>query len=119
MEKKLNNISTANLNSQCQNNEDNTLLEFIKQSETVQAAITEAVHRFYHDRISSPKKQDRIDLDETYASDILATLWNLQPNWRYILEKTAKKYKSEDIRSVSIFGKPKKIRGIKVEIEIL
>ncbi len=103
----------------CQGGEENnTLLEYIRQSPTVQAAITEAVHRFYYDRICSDKKQDKIDLEETCASDVLSTLWNLQPNWRYILEKTAKRYSAADTQAVSIFGKPKNIKGVKLEIEI-
>lgn len=99
--------------------EKNLLIEHIKNSPTVKAAITEAVHRFYYDRICSDKKQDKIDLEQTCASDVLSTLWNLQPNWRYILEKTAKRYSAENTKSVSIFGKPKKIKGIKIEIEIM
>lgn len=96
----------------------NALIEHIKQSPTVQAAITEAVHRFYYDRICSDKKQDKVDLEETGASDVLSTLWNLQPNWRYILEKTANRYSAENTQAVSIFGKPKNIKGVKLEIEL-
>jgi hypothetical protein len=94
-----------------------TLVDFVKSSPSVQAAITEAVHRFYFDRIGSSKQQDKIDLEETNASDILSTLWNLQPNWRYILKKTGKRYFEPDTQSVAICGKPKNIIGLKIEIE--
>jgi hypothetical protein len=99
--------------------ESNKLLDFIKESPTVQAAIVEAVHRFYYDRVNSHTKQDAKDLEETYASDVLSTLWNLHPNWRYVLQKTANRYNSENTKAVSILGKPKNIKGIKVEIEII
>lgn len=98
--------------------ENNPLIEHIKQSPTVSAAIIEAVHSFYYDRVGSQKKQDIIDLEQTNASDILINLWNLQPNWRYVLDKTAKKYNAVDTQAVTIFGKPKRTDGIKLEIEI-
>lgn len=98
----------------------NALIEHIKNSQTVQAAITEAVHRFYYDRILSDKERDTKELEETNASDILSTLWNLQPNWRYTLQRTAKRYNGdENTTAVSIFGKPKNIIGVKFEIEII
>lgn len=100
-------------------NKNNTLIEHIKQSTTVQAAIIEAVHRFYYDRICSDKKQDKIDLEETCASDVLSTLWCLQPNWRYVLEKAAKRYDAADTNKVMLFSKPKNIKGVKVEIELM
>lgn len=98
--------------------ENNALIEYVKSSPLVQAAITEAVHRFYHDRVSSDKEKDKKDLQETEASDVLSTLWNLQPNWRHILEKTAKRYHAANTTAVSIFGKPKKIVPLKIEIEL-
>ncbi len=96
----------------------NALIEHIQKSQLVQAAITEAVHRFYYDRILSDKEKDKHDLIETQASDVLSTLWNLQPNWRYIIEKAAKRYNSENTNTVTVFGKPKNIVGVKVEIEL-
>lgn len=87
--------------------ENNILLEHVQNSELVQGAITESVHRFYYDRILSDREKDKLDLIETNASEILSTLWNLNPNWRYIIEKTARRYKSENTKSVCVFNKPK------------
>lgn len=95
-----------------------SLTEHIRNSPLVQAAITEAVHRFYYDRILSNQKKDKQDLQETQASDILSTLWNLQPNWRYILQKTAKRYKATDKQSLPICSRPKKRVPLKIEIEL-
>jgi hypothetical protein len=96
----------------------NALIEHIQQSPLVQAAITEAAHRFYYDRILSDKEKDKQDLIETQASDVLSTLWNLQPNWRYIIEKAARRYNAENTTAVCLGGKPKKIVGVKIEIEL-
>jgi ethanolamine ammonia-lyase small subunit len=98
----------------------NKLIEHIKNSELVQAAITEAVHRFYMDRITSTHKQDVLDLKETECSDVLSTLWNLTPNWRYTIQKAGARYRTgaPNINNVSIFGKPKKIVGVNLEIKI-
>ena len=97
------------------------LIEHIKNSELVQAAITEAVNRFYFDRVTSNNKEDQADLIETECSDRLATLWNLKPNWRYIIQTAAKKINAgrPNTNSVAIFGRPKKIVGVKLEIEII
>lgn len=97
-----------------------TLNDYIQSSPLVQAAITEAVHRFYHDRICSNSDKDLKDLEETQASDILNTLWNLQPNWRFVLAKAAKRYgvDSPDTNAVAVCGKPKEIINLKIEIEI-
>lgn len=98
------------------------LIEHIQNSELVQAAITEAVHRFYMDRVCSKKEQDLIDLKETNASNILSTLWNLKPNWRYIIQKTGKRYNHGNLgpntNAVAVDGKPKEIITLKFEIEI-
>lgn len=96
----------------------NALVEQVQKSPLVQAAITEEVHRFYYDRILSDKEKDKIELIETQASDVLSTLWNLQPNWRYILEKAARKYNAEKNNSVSVFGKPKNVVALKFEFTV-
>lgn len=95
------------------------LIEHIQKSPLVQAAITEAVHRFFNDRICSKNPQDLIDLDETQCKDILSTLWNLNPNWRYVIQKTGKRYleNAPNTNSVSIFGKPKKIVTLNFKIK--
>lgn len=95
---------------------NNSLIKHIQSSPLVNAAITEAVHRFYHDRILSDKESDRLALEETCASDILTLLWNLQPNWRYIIAESAKRYNPYNTNSVPIDGKPKD--GVILSIQI-
>lgn len=99
---------------------NNLLIEHIQRSELVQAAITEAVHRFYHDRILSDDLNDHKDLEETDASNILSNLWNLMPNWRYVIQKRLRRYslKISNTSSVSIDGKPKQVKPFTIQIEI-
>ncbi len=98
--------------------ENNALTEYIQKSHLVQAAITEAVHRFHYDRMFSKKPQDRLDVEQTQSGDILTTLWLLQPNWRYVLQCEAKKYSAYNTSSVLVSDKPRNRKGIKVEINI-
>jgi|688.fasta_scaffold895567_3 hypothetical protein len=98
--------------------ENTSLIDHIKASPLVQAAITEAVHRFYYDKILSSNPQDRKDLQETQASDVLSTLWNLQPDWRHVIEKQSKRYSSSKVNAVMVFGKPQNIVKLKFEIEL-
>lgn len=98
---------------------NNALIEHIKNSPLVQAAITEAVHRFYYDRILSTKQKDKQELQETQASDVLSTLWCLQPDWRYIIEQSVKRYDvAGKANDVLLINKPQKIVPIKFEIEL-
>ena len=94
------------------------LREYIKSSPLVQAAITEAVHRFYFERIGKENEKAKRELLETQASDIWSTLWNLQPDWRIVLEKYAKRYTGEAVKWLPICSKPKNIIPLKIEIEI-
>lgn len=96
----------------------NVIIDYIEQSELVQAAITESVHRFYYDRCLSEKHNIKDELFNSNASDLLSNLWNLQPNWRYILKKSADRYYHINTQSVSIYGKPKNKINLLLSINI-
>lgn len=96
----------------------NKLQEHITNSILVKAAITEAVHRYYYDRVLSTKAQDQQDLIETNAANILDTLWNLLPDWRYYLHELPKRYINVErpVIDVPLHNKPKEITGIEIII---
>lgn len=94
-----------------------SLKDYVNSSPLVQAAITEAVHRFYYDRVLSDKDQDKKDLQETNASGILSMLWNLQPNWRMIIEKAGKRYNASDVKAVALNRTPDPIPPFTVELQ--
>jgi hypothetical protein len=79
----------------------NKLEEHIANSPLVRAAIVEAVHRFYYDRVLSDKKEDIKDLEDTNAAAVLSKLWNLYPDWRHTLYEVPKRYKSAEVSSVN------------------
>lgn len=81
--------------------------EHIANSPLVRAAIVEAVHRFYYDRILSDKLSDKQDLEETQAGDILGKLWNLHPSWRQQLLTIPTRYKGAETNSIPADGRPK------------
>ena len=86
----------------------NKLEKHIQESPLVRAAIVEAVHRFYYDRILSTKKQDQDDIKECEVDEILDKLWNLHPDWRHTLLTIPKRYEGNPTNAVSIHGKPKR-----------
>lgn len=95
------------------------LFEHIASSPLVRAAITEAVHRFYYNRVLSDKEKDKKELEQTGAADVLSNLWNTQPNWRHVIEKSGQKFAgSENVNSVSVYGKPKKLLTMTVTFHI-
>lgn len=87
----------------------NKLEEHIANSPLVKAAIVEAVHRFYYDRILSDKREDVKALAETNAADVLHKLWNLHPDWRHTLHEIPKRYRSEVTAAVSRHVTPSEI----------
>lgn len=99
---------------------DNKLLTEIQNSPLVQAAITEAVHRFYHDRVLSKKNEDKQDLIDCDVSNILSTLWNLQPNWRYVIKNRLERfmYVTPNTNAVDINSRLLKQTGLTVTIKI-
>lgn len=82
------------------------LMEEVVASPLVRAAIVEAVHRFYYDRVLSNRNRDQEELMQSSAPEILDVLWNLYPNWREVLLTLPQRYKGADTKAVSIFGKP-------------
>jgi hypothetical protein len=97
----------------------NALVEHVSRSPLVQAAITEAVHRFYHDRILSTRQKDKQELVETQASNVLSTLWCLQPDWRRVIEQSVKRYHVGDkANDVYLINKPKSIVPLTVTITL-
>lgn len=97
----------------------NKLQEHISNSTLVKAAVIEAIHRFYHDRVLSPRKEDQQDLQDTDALDILQTVWNTLPDWRYYLHSISKRYADAGapITALPIYSKPK--NQIPLEITIV
>ena len=84
------------------------LKNYIENSPIVKAAITEAVHRYYYDRILSTKPEDIKALKDNNVSYEYSVLWNETPNFRYILVQAASRYKNPpNTDVVSVFGKPK------------
>ena len=98
----------------------NKLIESIQNSPLVQAAITEAVHRFYMDNVMLEREGRNSVITDTDCANVLSTLWNLQPNWRYIIQKAGKRYTPDapNTDSVSIYGKPKQPTTLTLNIEI-
>lgn len=101
----------------------NTILEdHIKNSPLVQAAITEAVHRYYHDRVlDDTKKRWNKDQKDAFelSAHLLSNLWNLNPGWRFTLLNAPKRYQADvNTNSVSIYGKPKEIKELMLQIQI-
>ena len=97
----------------------NKLHEHIANSTLVKAAVIEAVHRFYYDRVLSDRQQDQQDLIDTQAADILATLWNLLPDWRYRLHSIPERYvNAGPIAALPIHGKPRNIVSLEITILI-
>lgn len=97
---------------------NNKLLIHIQNSPLVQAAITEAVHRFYYERALSTKERDQQDLIDSDAANVLSTLWNLMPNWRYFIKNWMLKYRESNTTSVNIDNRPVKSAALNVTIEI-
>ncbi len=83
------------------------LQEHIQNSPLVKAAVIEAVHRFYYDRVLSDTLAHKQELEETQAGDILSKLWNLHPSWRQQLLTIPQRYKGADTNSIPIDGRPK------------
>ena len=99
--------------------EINKLHEHINNSPLVKAAIIEAVHRFYYDRILSDRKIDQKDLSEYDVANILDTLWNILPDWRHILHTLPGRYASDGpTTSIPIYCKPKQITPLEIIIII-
>lgn len=97
----------------------NKLQQHIATSPLVKAAVIEAVHRFYHDRILSNKIIDQRDLTECNVANILDTVWNLLPDWRHVLLTSPQRYDdSGEITSVPTYCKPKEITPIEVTITL-
>lgn len=99
--------------------EINELTRHISESPLVRAAITEAIHRFYHDRVLSPHPKDRQLLTDLRVSDILSTAWNLTPNWRYLLKTIPRRYEaSVDTIDIPIINKPEHIVPLQITFTI-
>lgn len=97
----------------------NKLQQHIADSPLVKAAVIEAIHRFYYDRILSQKIADQRDLIECDTANVLDTAWNLLPDWRHILFISTYKYDdSGSINSVPLHCKPKEITSIEVIITL-
>lgn len=97
----------------------NELQQYITDSPLVQAAVTEAIHRFYYDRVLSSKLADQQILRDLNVANILDTAWNSLPNWRHILQTIPQRYHGEsNTNAVSIHGKPKKVTPIEIIIRI-
>lgn len=95
----------------------NELTNYIENSPLVQAAITEAVHRFYYDRVGSGNLKDAQVLEQTQASDILSTRINANPDWRLTLHKTALRYNAAPVKALCIYGKPKNLISLNIKVD--
>jgi hypothetical protein len=97
----------------------NDLIKYIHSSPLVHAAITEAVHRFYYDRILSDKEHIQRQLIDCNVSETLSTLWNLYPDWRHTLANSAKRYMDAGkVTSLPVISRPKKMVKLNFNIEI-
>lgn len=95
----------------------NKLETYIENSELVQLAILEAVHRFVYDECFDSKneyKQPRPKDDEESkkANEIHKALWCKHPDWRARIKKYIERYQIEPnlalVKSLEITNKPKK-----------
>lgn len=75
---------------------------------TVNAAITQAVHRFYYDKCFSPYTERPYDTSEVKViSKIMAILSTKNAGWRNRLRKTADRYHGwEPTNALSLACKP-------------
>jgi hypothetical protein len=80
----------------------------IEQSELVQLATIEAIHRLYYDNVGNDKETGEL-------GDYLACIWNMHPDWRHKLHKelqrTQDRYKGDNrqIKDVPLCNRPKQI----------
>lgn len=80
------------------------LQQYVNDSPTVRAAVTEAVHRYYYDRVLDPR--ERKNLGE--VGHVLGNLWNLQPDWRHVLKTSFERYEDAGpVVDVPLINKPK------------
>ena len=95
------------------------LNDYLSADETFQCALTEAVHRYYHDKCftngegSRPKNTE----EYTYISNLHQTLSCLHPNWRFKLKKRLERYHGwEDTTAIIRDAKPKEIINTQVRL---
>lgn len=96
------------------------LLQWIQESETVQAAIVESVHRFYHDMAFNPYTERPFEDAFDKISNIHSTLQCSLPSWRVILRKLSERYEQgnrEGTNAIHVGGKPKELIKLKIKIE--
>lgn len=93
-----------------------TINDIIKSSPLVQAAVVEAIHRYYYDHVLDNKWDPE---EREYVSNLLSNQWCLLPDWRRILhEKTTRYYKSDIITSLPVWSRPPKILNLSIEVKI-
>jgi hypothetical protein len=79
-----------------------TLEEFLEKHELFQAALVEAVHRYYFDNCFSNKDGKLLcDENSRKIGNLYKTLSHKTPSWRYILKQKIKRY-TGDYRPVTI-----------------
>lgn len=91
--------------------------DFLEQHETFQAAIIEAVHRYFYDHCFNPYT-DKLanDKEAELFFDIHQTMHNLMPDWRLRLKKNTERYLAwEKTNALNIGGRPKRDLIIKLK----
>lgn len=98
------------------------ITEYILNSELVQCAIIEAVHRFYFDECFTKGDGARPKNDEL-TKEVNILLQNLhcqRPDWRYRLKKIPERYTVwEPTNALHISCKPKHIINPSLKLEVV
>lgn len=96
----------------------NHLIEYVENSETVKAAIAEAVHRFYFDYCFNPYTERPYEGEAFKTiSDIHSTIWCEMPDWRQRLRNSVQRYAEPGLsdRCLTVV-KPRAVVPMKIKV---
>lgn len=69
------------------------LEQYIQESETVKAAVTEAVHRFYYDKCFSPYTERPYETLDVKAISKIHNIFSAKyAGWRHTIKKAFERY---------------------------
>lgn len=96
-------------------------IKHLQEYPLLQAAYTEAVHRFYFDTCFSPYSDRPYDTEECkLISNLLQTLSCQNAGWRHTLSKGIERYKGGEVTTaLFIESKPKEIINLEITHKIV